>query len=240
MIDTEALRKKVIDLAIPGKLTEPLPSDGDAEALYAQILDQKSHLINEGKIKKDKVNFEDVINLDGALHREVYLYDISSGTGTSIDGYIRFWNQYDEKHNIPIEERKPIKIYIDSCGGSLSDTLTIIDSIKLSKTPVWTIALGCAYSGGFFTFISGHKRIAYPHASFLFHEGSTSNGGTSSQFANYAMFYQKLLNQLKDITITNTKITEEEYNKIHRDDVWYTVEEGIEKGFIDEIAKELV
>lgn len=33
MIDTEALRKKVIDLAIPGKLTEQLPSDEDAEAL---------------------------------------------------------------------------------------------------------------------------------------------------------------------------------------------------------------
>ena len=33
MIDTEALRKKVIDLAIQGKLTEQLPSDGDAETL---------------------------------------------------------------------------------------------------------------------------------------------------------------------------------------------------------------
>lgn len=54
MIDTEALRKKVIDLAIQGKLTEQLPSDGDAETLYAQILDHKSQLIKEGKIKKDK------------------------------------------------------------------------------------------------------------------------------------------------------------------------------------------
>ncbi len=54
MIDTEALRKKVIDLAIQGKLTEQLPSDGDAETLYAQILDQKLQLIKEGKIKKDK------------------------------------------------------------------------------------------------------------------------------------------------------------------------------------------
>ncbi|MCR5728269.1 MAG: restriction endonuclease subunit S [Lachnospiraceae bacterium] len=53
MIDTEALRKKVIDLAIQGKLTEQLPSDGDAETLYAQILNQKSLLIKEGKIKKD-------------------------------------------------------------------------------------------------------------------------------------------------------------------------------------------
>ncbi len=54
MIDTEALRKKVIDLAIQGKLTEQLPSDGDVETLYAQILDHKSQLIKEGKIKKDK------------------------------------------------------------------------------------------------------------------------------------------------------------------------------------------
>jgi len=54
MIDTEALRKKVMDLAIRGKLTEQLPSDGDAATLYAQILDQKSQMIKEGKIKKEK------------------------------------------------------------------------------------------------------------------------------------------------------------------------------------------
>ena len=54
MIDTEALRKKVIDLAIQGKLTEQLPSDGDAETLYVQIQEEKAKLIKEGKIKKDK------------------------------------------------------------------------------------------------------------------------------------------------------------------------------------------
>ena len=59
MIDTEALRKKVIDLAIQGKLTYQLPSDGDAETLYAQILDQKSQLIKKGKLKKDKA-FPDI------------------------------------------------------------------------------------------------------------------------------------------------------------------------------------
>ena len=188
-------------------------------------------------VKKDTKSFEDIVNLDGALNREIYLYDIQSGTGTSIDGYIRFWNQYDNKHNIPVEERKPIKIYIDSCGGSLSDTLTIIDSINASKTPVWTINVGCAYSGGFFTFISGHKRFAYPHASFLFHEGSTQNGGTSSQFENYTAFYKKLLGFLKDITLKNTNITEDEYDKIHKDDIWYMVDEGIEKGFVDEVIE---
>ena len=54
MIDTEALRKKVIDLAIQGKLTEQLPSDGNAESLYAKIQEEKARLIKEGKIKKEK------------------------------------------------------------------------------------------------------------------------------------------------------------------------------------------
>ena len=54
MIDTEALRKKIIDLAIRGKLTDQLPSDGDAEDLYAQIQKEKAKLIKEGKIKKEK------------------------------------------------------------------------------------------------------------------------------------------------------------------------------------------
>lgn len=55
MIDTESLRKKVIDLAIQGKLTEQLSSDGDADSLYSRILEMKEKLINEGRIKKDKV-----------------------------------------------------------------------------------------------------------------------------------------------------------------------------------------
>ena len=74
----------------------------------------------------------------------------------------------------------------------------------------------------------------------MFHEGSTSNGGTSSQFENYTAFYKKLLAQLKEITISNTSITEAEYDSIHKDDIWYTVDEGIEKGFIDERLERLI
>lgn len=191
-------------------------------------------------VKKDTKSFEDLINIDGSLRREVFIFEIVDGTGSSIDGYIRFWNQYDEDHNIPVEERKPIKIYIDSCGGSLTDTLTVVDSIKMSKTPVITICIGCAYSGGFFIFISGHKRIAYPHASFLFHEGSTGTSGTSSQFENYTAFYRRQLNQLADLVMKNTSISEEEYKQIRKDDVWYDATDGIEKGFVDEIAQELI
>lgn len=207
---------------------------------YEFNLDELTEIVKEKIASEDIKDFNDIIAFDGAVSREIFLYTIVDGTGSSVDSYIRYWNKYDEEHNIPIEERKPIKIFIDSTGGFLTDTFTMIDAIKMSKTPVWTICTGCAYSGGFFTFISGHKRIAYPHASFLFHEGATSNGGTASQFENYTAFYKRQLKQLKNIVIENSSITEEEYSDIKKDDVWYTAEDGIEKGFVDEIAKNFV
>ena len=54
MIDTGALRSKAIDLAIQGKLTEQLPTDGTAEDLYQQIQAEKAKLIKDKKIKKEK------------------------------------------------------------------------------------------------------------------------------------------------------------------------------------------
>ena len=191
-------------------------------------------------VKEDIKDFDDFLNLHNALTRSIFIGEINEGVGDCVDSYIRFWNYYDNVKNIPIEEREPIKIYIDSPGGYLLDALTIIDSIRLSKTPVVGICIGTAYSGGFFILLSCHQRIAYPHASFLFHEGSTSNGGTASQFENYTAFYKKQLNQLKEVVLQYTNITEEEYEKIRKDDIWYDTAEALEKGIIDKITEEFI
>ena len=54
MIDTQAIRSKILDLAMRGKLTEQLPEDGTAEELYRRIQAEKQALIKVGKIKKEK------------------------------------------------------------------------------------------------------------------------------------------------------------------------------------------
>ena len=184
--------------------------------------------------------FDNVITLNSYFKREIILGDIDPDVGEAIEAFIRFHNQWDEENNIPVEERKPIKLYIDSGGGDLCATLTMIDAIKMSKTPIWTINLGCAYSGGFFTFVVGHKRIAYPHSTFLYHEGSTMNGGDAGKFRNFAEFYDKQLKMLKDITLNNTNISNELYEEKKRDDWWLTAEEALELGVCDEIVKEFV
>lgn len=185
-------------------------------------------------------SFDSILETFQAYDRQMYIGEITEDTGDAIDGAIRFWNRVDDELELPYEERKPIKIYINSPGGFLNGTFTIINSIEMSKTPVWTIATGTAYSGGFFIFIAGHKRFAYPLSSFLFHEGSTGNSGTAGQFANFAAFYKIQLNQLKEIVLKYTKIGEEKYREIQKDDFWLTANEALMYGVCDEITKEMI
>lgn len=49
-----ALKSKIIDAGIQGKLTEQLPEDGTAEELYQQIQREKLALEKAGKVKKSK------------------------------------------------------------------------------------------------------------------------------------------------------------------------------------------
>lgn len=50
----DKLKKSVLQAAIQGKLTQQLPSDGDAKDLLEKIRAEKSKLIAEGKIKAEK------------------------------------------------------------------------------------------------------------------------------------------------------------------------------------------
>lgn len=197
-------------------------------------------LIEKFKETVELKNYGSLLECDGFWKRQIILGDIDAEVGEAVEGMIRFWNTQDDENNIPATEREPIKIYIDSNGGDLIATFTMIDAIRLSKTPVWTINIGSAYSGGFFTFIAGHKRFTYPLASFLYHEGSTGNVGDAGKFQNFAAFYKKQLGNLKDITLKYTNISPELYEEKRRDDWWIDSKEAVELGIADEIVEEFV
>ena len=54
-MDTKALRQKILDLAIHGKLVPQDPNDEPASVLLERIRAEKERLIKEGKIKTGKV-----------------------------------------------------------------------------------------------------------------------------------------------------------------------------------------
>lgn len=206
-----------------------LPLEGFLEEVLA-----KAFTANEDS------TIQDVYDVFNFSNRTILLGDIkSNSTGTNVYQNILLWNSFDKK--IPKAKREPIKIYIDSWGGSLIDGFSVIDAIKASKTPVYTIVTGAAYSCGLMIAMAGHKRFAYPRSSFLMHEGSIgSEIQDAHKFKKYAEFYNTQLDQMKNFIIEHSKITAEEYDKLSKDDNWFTAEQALEKGFIDEITKELI
>lgn len=162
--------------------------------------------------------------------------EITQDTAKAVIELIRFWNQAD----LEGEGADPIIIYINSPGGDLNATFSIIAAIEMSTTPVYTVNLGRAWSGGFFILIAGHKRFAVPYASYLFHEGSGGMCGDAHKALQEADFYKYQLNQLRDITLDNTKIGESLYEKHKKDDWWFGNETALRYEVIDEVIDNFI
>lgn len=124
--------------------------------------------------------------------REILWNDDISDATIDIALYIKKWNAEDK--GIAPEERKPIKIFINSDGGSVDTVLHIIDMIHLSKTPIYTIGMGRVYSAGGLLLMAGHKRYVFPHTSCLIHDGSSGAIGSIGKMLDNLEFTKELEN----------------------------------------------
>ncbi|EIR3903275.1 restriction endonuclease subunit S [Enterococcus faecalis] len=71
MIDTKALREKILDLAMRGKLVPQDPNDEPASELLKRIKAEKEELIKQKKIKRDK-NETEIFRGDDGIHYEKF------------------------------------------------------------------------------------------------------------------------------------------------------------------------
>ena len=118
-----------------------------------------------------------------------------------------------EDKDVPVEERKPIKIFISSNGGLLDETMSLVKLIGISKTPVYTIDACYAYSAASLILISGHKRYAMPGTKCLFHSGSGGASGTFEQVQAATEDYKKMVEQMQEYIMSRTNIEKKLFNK---------------------------
>lgn len=121
-----------------------------------------------------------------------------------ISKYIIQFNQEDK--DIPIENRKPIKLFIFSYGGDLDVCFNLIDFCLASKTPIYTINAGVAMSGGLLLLLCGSKRFALKRAQALIHSGSSGIEGTFEQTQENMKNYRKLVQIMHDFILERTTI----------------------------------
>lgn len=169
-------------------------------------------------------NFPDPANFKffrNSVRRYLYLEDEIDAASVYIANDIIEWNLEDDLKGLPVEERIPIKIYISSPGGLLQESFCICDAIRMSKTPVYTINIGCAASAAALIFSCGHKRIATPSASFLLHLGYGGTEGTYQQTKAQQRNYDALIANMKNILKEQLQPVDEEEFETLIDGEWY-------------------
>lgn len=161
-----------------------------------------------------------------------------------IDGNLTEFSKLIIKYNKedkgqPIEERKPIKIFITSPGGNLDETLAFIGLIGISKTPVYTIDAGWAYSAAGLILMAGHKRFALPNTECLIHSGSGQLGGSFESTTEQMKNYKALVDKMREFILSHTAIEPKLFKKQSAKDWYINTEEMLKYGIVDAIVDDL-
>ena len=148
------------------------------------------------------------------------------------------WNRDDK--DIPVEQRKPIRLMFFSYGGSLDINNALIDTIKLSKTPIYGINIGQACSAACFIYLACHKRFAFPNATFLIHQGEGDGfSGTYAQVVSAVMEYQRKIEELGIYLKENTKIPDDVLEEKIDTEWFISAREAVQYGICDKIVESL-
>ena len=135
------------------------------------------------------------------------------------------------------DKDKPIWLYINSPGGSVTAGMAIYDTMQFVEPQVGTICMGLGASMGQFLLCAGApgKRYALPHARIMMHQPLGGVEGQATDIAIQAeqMAYTKRL--LQERIAHHTGRTCEEIEADSDRDRWFTAEQAKEYGIIDHV-----
>jgi ATP-dependent Clp protease, protease subunit len=139
------------------------------------------------------------------------------------------------------DNSKPINLYINSPGGSVTAGMAIYDTIQYIKSPVVTICVGLAASMGAFLLAAGApgKRLALPHARIMIHQPL---GGTGRRQATdieiEANEIIRIKHKLNEILAQRSNQPIEKIEKDTDRDYYLSAAEAKEYGLIDRVIEE--
>ena len=139
----------------------------------------------------------------------------------------------------PVEERMPIKIFIDSPGGDVTFMWSIINLIEMSKTPVWTINYCTAYSAAAEILASGHVRYALKGSHVMVHSGNCQYSGQADVVESTKKYFDQVIKRTTDHLLDRTNINSRVFKKKASLDWYMNEEEALENGIVDKIITDL-
>jgi ATP-dependent Clp protease, protease subunit len=180
-------------------------------------------------------SYEQWIDLEDRLFRERIIFlteEVDDGIANAIVAYMLYLDSDDQT--------KPIYLYINSPGGSVTAGMAIYDTMQYIKSEVITICMGLAASMGSFLLMAGTKgkRMALPHSRIMLHQPS---GGTRGQATDIQIEAKEILRVRRQLNEIYAQRTGQPLEKIERDmdrDFFLSAHEAQEYGLIDKVIEE--
>ena len=187
--------------------------------------------------KKGKLNRSDKDNLSRTL---ILSGEVDETTVTEIMQDICDINEIDDEHedNVVEYERAPIKLIVNSMGGSVYDGFALIGVIEKSKTPVHTYCYGSAMSMALLILVSGHQRFGHKLSTFMYHECLDQLPYEKLSTLNENLQETKRIMKVYDdylISKTSLKRKQLDDSKKVKFDWYMSPEEALQYKLIDEI-----
>ncbi|MGK9169669.1 ATP-dependent Clp protease proteolytic subunit [Inquilinus limosus] len=139
------------------------------------------------------------------------------------------------------DEKKPIRLVINSPGGHVEAGDTIHDMIRFIGTPVQAIGTGWVASAGAHIYLAAKKenRLCLPNTRFLLHQPMGGAGGRAVDIDIEAREIIKMRRRLNEIIARETG---QPLDKVERDtdrNYWMSAEEAKEYGLVGKIINSL-
>ena len=170
----------------------------------------------------------------GIDNDEVGINSTASMTSRLVEQILDF-NRADI--DVPTEEREPVRLYINSPGGDVTEGFALVSAIELSKTPIYTINVGQWSSMAFLIGIAGHKRYSLPYSMFLMHDGTSMAFGSTNKVKDEMEFNARFENNvIKPHVLKHSNMKSMDYDALARVELYMLPEEAKERGFIDVVV----
>lgn len=144
---------------------------------------------------------------------------------------------------------KPIKLYINSPGGSVTAGLAVYDTMQFVKCPVHTMVMGQAASMGSFLAQAGDagNRYVLPESRTMIHRVSSGTRGTSGSVHVQELQFEDAVRSMEESKRLNQRLTElyvkhnskeKQYDELFETmkfDTFLSAEEAVNYGLADKV-----
>ena len=131
----------------------------------------------------------------------------------------------------------PLKLFVNSYGGSVFAGFSIMDTIKNCTTPVHSYIDGSVASAGTLISVVANKRFIFENSFMLIHQLSSSMWGNFEALKEEMENLDLIMDRIKKIYKEHTNMSARQITAVLKKDKWFEAEVCLELGLVDEIVE---